>query len=264
MVYSGEWVAAVFVPYQLVGYLALAYLIYAAVLDITKSAAAGIIGLVPCPGCAAPLFAPLLAGAAGASSAFALLLAYTYEISTVFFVLAVSLLYWRPTVERLSTSLSYSRHRIAAGLALIIAGIHFLHPDHGYPRLVATLMLDDPLKHLLYDPRPVLFVVSGLAIIAGVLLVVRDFPRKPIYAAGMALVATYLLGYFVWHLTGHGGFLPGRIPNHHGLHPVEAVIIHLREYPIARVSKLIEAILLALLALLATIYKRETTTGVHQ
>lgn len=110
VLYSGKWFAATLIPYQLVGYLALAYLIYAAVLDITKSAAAGIIGLVPCPGCAAPLLAPLLAGAAGTSSAFVLLLAYTYEIATVFFVGAVALLYWRPTAETLSMMLPSDRH----------------------------------------------------------------------------------------------------------------------------------------------------------
>lgn len=254
VVYSGEWVSAAFVPYQLIGYLALAYLIYAAVLDITKSATAGIIGLVTCPACAAPIFAPLLAGAAGASSAFALLLAYTYEIGTIFFAGAVALLYWRPTAETLSTSLSYNRHRIAGGLAFIIAVIHFFHPERGYPRLAVILTLDNPLNQLLYDPRPVLFVVSGLAIIAGALLVVWGFPRKPIYALGMALMATYLIGFFAWHLTSHGGFLPGREPLYHGLSPIENVIAHLRDYPIARVSKLIETILFALLAFL---YYRE-------
>lgn len=101
VLYAGDWFSMALVPYQVIGYLALAYLIYAAVLDITKSATAGIVGLVPCPGCAAPLVAPLLAGAAGTSSAFVLLVAYTYEIATIFFVVAVALLYWRPAFQSL-------------------------------------------------------------------------------------------------------------------------------------------------------------------
>lgn len=153
---------------------------------------------------------------------------------------------YRPTNQHL--------RYIAAGLAYIVTALHLFHPKRGFPRLAIILTLDQPLDHLLYDPRPILFVVSGLAIIIGVKLVLFGVPRKPIYALGMALMATYFVGYFVWHLSGHGGFLPGRTPLYHGLHPVEAVLSHLQEYPIARTSKLVEALLFAVLALL---YYRE-------
>jgi hypothetical protein len=66
----------------------------------------------------------------------------------------------------------------------------------------------------------------------------------------MVLMATYFVGYFAWHLTGHGGFLPAREPHYHGLHPIEAVIRHMQEDMWARVSKLVEALLFGVLAFL--------------
>lgn len=144
---------------------------------------------------------------------------------------------------------------LAAGLIYLVAALHLFHPQRGFPRLVTLLTLDDPMRHLLYDPRPLLFVLSGVALILGIKLVLLGFPRKPIYLLGMLMIATYFVGYFAWHLTGHGGFLPSRDPLYHGLHPVEAVIAHLSEYAWARWTKVIEAVLVAVLAVL---YSRET------
>lgn len=92
LLYSGEWVSLVLIPYQVIGYLALSYLLYVTILDITNSALGGIVGLVPCPGCAAPLFTSLIAGIAGTSSAFVLLITYQYELATMLFVIAIALL----------------------------------------------------------------------------------------------------------------------------------------------------------------------------
>lgn len=144
---------------------------------------------------------------------------------------------------------------LAAGLTYLVAALHIFHPQRGFPRLVMLLTLDDPVRHLLYDPRPFLFVLSGVALVVGIKLVLLGFPRKPIYLLGMLLVATYFVGYFAWHLSGHGGFLPSRDPFYHGLHPVEAVIVHLSEYAWARWTKVTEAVLFAALAVL---YSRET------
>lgn len=149
---------------------------------------------------------------------------------------------WRPTDRHL--------RYVAAGLAYLVAGLHLFHPQLGFPQLVRVLALDDPVRHLLHDPRPALFVLSGIAILVGIHLVLFGFPRKPMYVLGMLLVATYFVGYFAWHLTGHGGFLPGREPHYHGLHPVEAVLGHLGAYAWARWTKLAEALLFAVLAVL--------------
>ncbi len=146
---------------------------------------------------------------------------------------------------------------VGAVLAFVVAAIHLYHPQRGFPRLV-TLAMTDNLWLLAGDPRPLLFVLSGLGIVVGVLLVLWEFPRKPVYVAGMALVTTYIVGYFAWHLTGHGGFLPMREPLYHGLSPTEAVISHLRDYPIARVSKVAEVLFLVVLVVL---YRREVSSG---
>lgn len=142
---------------------------------------------------------------------------------------------------------------VGAGLAYLVAGIHLFHPMRGFPRLVGVLNSGDS-SLLVHDPRPVAFVLSGVAVLLGVKLVLLDVERKRIYAVGMALMATYLVGYFAWHLSGHGGFLPTREPLYHGLQPIESVVAHLAEYPLARLSKVAE---LALFAVLLLLYRRE-------
>lgn len=152
---------------------------------------------------------------------------------------------YRPTDQQL--------RYLGAALAYLVAAIHLFHPRRGFPRLVQYASSGN-LDLVALDPRPLLFVLSGLAILAGVKLVLLGFPRRPVYAAGMALMATFVVGYFAWHLSGHGGFLPGRRPLYHGLGPVEAVVSHLDSYPLARASKLAEVVLFAVLAVL---YRRE-------
>lgn len=154
---------------------------------------------------------------------------------------------YRPTDDHL--------RYLAAGLAYLVAAIHIFHPKRGFPRLAKILTLDDPMQHLIYDPRPLLFVLSGIAIIVAIKLALFGFPRKPLYVTGMALMAAYFAGYFAWHLSGHGGFLPVREPHYHGLPPVEATVAHLRGYAWARWSKLLEALLFVVLAAL---FFRET------
>ncbi|WIV66857.1 DUF7546 family protein [Natrialbaceae archaeon AArc-T1-2] len=95
--YSGSWLLVSLVPYQLVGYLSLAYLVYVTVLDAARSAAGGVVGLFACVSCAWPILASLTTGTAGAGTAVATAVyAQAYELSTVAFVLTVALLYWRP------------------------------------------------------------------------------------------------------------------------------------------------------------------------
>ncbi len=83
---------------------------------------------------------------------------------------------------------------------------------------------------------------------------ILDIDRKRIYVLGMVLMTAYFVGYFAWHLSGHGGFLPGREPLYHGLHPVEAVVAHLVDNPLVALAKLAEA---ALFAVLAVLYRQE-------
>ncbi|WP_265110034.1 hypothetical protein [Halosolutus halophilus] len=143
---------------------------------------------------------------------------------------------------------------LGAALAYLVASIHLLHPKRGFPRLL-TLVTTGNASLLVYDPRPIAFVLSAFAILLGIKLVIADTARKPVYALGMVLIATYFVGYFAWHLSGHGGFLPGREPLYHGLHPVEAVVSHLVNYPLAALSKLAEA---ALFIVLVVLYREES------
>ncbi|NHN41377.1 hypothetical protein G9C85_06960 [Halorubellus sp. JP-L1] len=84
------------VPYQFVGYLALAYLTYAAVVDAAASALSGAVGLLSCASCSWPVFASLLAAVLGGEAVARELYAYSLDLSTVAFVVAVVLLAWRP------------------------------------------------------------------------------------------------------------------------------------------------------------------------
>lgn len=143
--------------------------------------------------------------------------------------------------------------RYAAGaLALVVAGLHIFHPQYGLQRLARLISSDPGL--LINHPRPAAFILSAVAIVIGVYLVLFEILKKPIYILGILLMVTYVVGYFAWHLSGHGGFLPGRPPHYHGLEPHEAVISHLRSDSWA-VAALVSETLLAVI--LAILYRRE-------
>ncbi|SIQ91905.1 hypothetical protein SAMN05421858_0815 [Haladaptatus litoreus] len=100
LLYHGDLLRLSILPFKLVGYLALAYLVYATVLDAAGSAISGILGLFSCVSCTWPVVASLVTGIAGAGSGFAAMATSgSYDISTVVFVVTVVLLYWRPTIR---------------------------------------------------------------------------------------------------------------------------------------------------------------------
>lgn len=100
--YVGPTVTVALVPYLVIGYLTLAYLVYLTVLDTIAASAAGALGLFGCIGCSWPILASLVAGAGGASGSVATAVyANAYPLATLAFVLAVALLYWRPSVDSL-------------------------------------------------------------------------------------------------------------------------------------------------------------------
>lgn len=137
---------------------------------------------------------------------------------------------------------------VAAAVAYLVAVVHLFHPSHGFARLVLVLSLDPGL--LLADPRPLAFVLSAVAILVAVPAVLRGVPKRPVYALGAGLMAVYLVGYLAWHLSGHGGFLPGRRPLYHGLAPHEALISHLTTDPWAATAFVLEVVLLVVLVVL--------------
>lgn len=97
--YGGESLRLVLMPFEVVGYLALTYLVYATILDAAGSAVAGLVGLFSCVSCTWPVAASLLTGVLGGTASVAAggVYSLTYDLSTVVFVVSVALLYWRPT-----------------------------------------------------------------------------------------------------------------------------------------------------------------------
>ena len=136
----------------------------------------------------------------------------------------------------------------AAGLAFVVAALHLFHPDLGFFRLLRILASDPAL--LESEPRPLAFVLSAFAILAGVNAAAIGAARRPIYVAGMLLMATYVLGYVAWHYYGHGGFLPAREAHYHDASPLELVVTHLTRDGWAAASVTLELLLFAVLAVL--------------
>jgi len=90
--YGGSFLTLNFVPYRVVGYLSLAFLVYAAVLDAGRQALSGVIGVASCVGCSLPLVESVAVGVVGGSAALAVAEPLSVDLSTLGFVLAVGLL----------------------------------------------------------------------------------------------------------------------------------------------------------------------------
>jgi hypothetical protein len=121
---------------------------------------------------------------------------------------------------------------LAVGLAIVVALVHMFHPSRGVGRLSLLLSADPGL--LLVQPRTIAFVATGFLLLVGASALALGVSSRALYAAGMGLMATYVLGYVGWHLSGHGAFLPGResIPHSH-VGPIESVIAHFAGDPLA-------------------------------
>ncbi len=95
--YAGSALTLTLVPYRVVGYLALAFLVYATVLDAARSAVTGLLGVLSCVSCSWPVLASLATGVAGSGSGLAAAVTTgSYGLSTLVFLATVVLLYWRP------------------------------------------------------------------------------------------------------------------------------------------------------------------------
>lgn len=103
LLYSGEWIRLALLPFKVIGYLTLAYLVYVTVLDTATSAAAGVLGLFSCISCVLPVIAAVISGFVGAGGALlAIASAQSYSLSTAVFVVTVLLLVWRPSAGSFS------------------------------------------------------------------------------------------------------------------------------------------------------------------
>jgi hypothetical protein len=155
--------------------------------------------------------------------------------------------------------LARSLRLLAAQLVVLTAVIHL---SWGLPRVFVYL---NPAALELYlstsafpDPRPLLFVLSGGAIVVGLLAAWRGYLRPATaYKLGFAMMTLYVVGWAVWHTTGHGQLLFGHTvagssgghEHHTGL--VHTIVDHIVTLPLEAASKSAEigaaAIFVALL-----------------
>ena len=97
VIFNGGGLGLTLIPYKLLGYLTLAYLVYATILDAAGSAVTGVLGLLSCVSCSWPVLASIATGVVGSGSGIAAAVSDgSYGISTVVFVVTVALLWWRP------------------------------------------------------------------------------------------------------------------------------------------------------------------------
>lgn len=97
-IYSGSAFTVVLLPFKLIGFLTLSYLVAATVVDATRSGLAGFVGLFSCVSCTWPLLATVFTSIFGtASAAASLATGQPYGVSTVVFLASVAMLVWRPT-----------------------------------------------------------------------------------------------------------------------------------------------------------------------
>jgi len=98
VIYSGTQLQVVLLPYKVIGYVSLAYLVYATALDATSALAGGVVGIFSCVSCSFPIIAGVVTGVAGGGTALAAATSeWTYLLSTLVFVVTVGLLYWQPS-----------------------------------------------------------------------------------------------------------------------------------------------------------------------
>lgn len=147
------------------------------------------------------------------------------------------------------------RLRVVAGvLALVVAGIHLLHPSQGGHALLAYARVG-----YLGDPRPLLFTLGGFALVFGVVAGYNGVGGRLLYLGGIAVALAFLFGYGVWHTAlGHGGFWP-HIESH-GHTDANAIVVvfrHLAVERLALVSKLAELALVSCLVALYLIEARQ-------
>ncbi|WP_227133880.1 hypothetical protein [Halorubellus salinus] len=141
----------------------------------------------------------------------------------------------------------------ALQLSLVTAAIHLWV---GWPRLFVYVQAGTPF----IDPLQILFVLSSLAVLAGVGLAAWGLRRDYVYALGVALMLCYLLGWVFLggHRTGGALIAPAweTTAHSHGT-AVATLFEHLVADWLLLVSKVVEAT--ALVVLLALLYGERTT-----
>ena len=99
LLYSGA-ITLVLMPAKVIGYVALAYLVYATAVDAAGAAVSGLLGLFSCVSCSWPIIAAVASSVLGGGTAVAATaFGASYDLSTAVFLLTVGLLYWRAPIR---------------------------------------------------------------------------------------------------------------------------------------------------------------------
>ena len=102
LTYGGTYVAVVLMPAKVVGYAALSYLLYGALVEASGAGVAGVLGLFSCVSCSLPFIAAAAASLFGGGGAvLAAAAGLDYGASTLVFLVTVVLLWWRPGFDLL-------------------------------------------------------------------------------------------------------------------------------------------------------------------
>lgn len=95
LLYSGGLIDATVIPFEVIGYVALAALVYTVVLAGARSALAGVLGVAACVGCVWPVGAAVAAALGGVASPLATAVpGLAYDLSTALFVGTAGVLHW--------------------------------------------------------------------------------------------------------------------------------------------------------------------------
>ena len=108
-----------------------------------------------------------------------------------------------------------------ANLALIVALLHLGLGLVNWLRYLSGGVLVPT------DIRWPLFVISGVAMLAGLALAREPRYRTPLYAGGMLLMVVYIAGYFGWHVGGHRRLILFGPSTHHDVPLLPFLIDHL-------------------------------------
>ncbi|MBX0293819.1 DUF7546 family protein [Haloarcula nitratireducens] len=97
LAYFGNVVSVTLIPYKLVGYGALSYLVYVMVLDTSGLSLGSLTGLFSCVSCVLGILVPTVSSVlGGTAAAVGQLVPQSYGAATVVYLVSLALLYWRP------------------------------------------------------------------------------------------------------------------------------------------------------------------------
>ena len=136
---------------------------------------------------------------------------------------------------------------VAAHLAVVVAVVHLTLGVYNWIRYANAGFL------VPRDLRWPLFVISGLFLVAGLVLAVQGRYRRPLYLGGIGLMTVYVVGYFGWHLGGHRALFFVGPGTHHRGSLVQFLLDHLFAGPVEFLTIVSEvALAVILLYLLVT------------